>query len=125
LRDERSLARRFGRILFGTDRKTLRTLGISRWHKRCPGFAGFRIILRGLPGHGRNADEVITTRTLNFPAGKLFIALQVLLAFGTGKFEFVHGLDLDSPDDEQKPFAMQLWPGKSSHDIWSASSSAK
>jgi hypothetical protein len=40
----------------------------------------------------RNIDEVIAAGALDLPAGMLFVTRQVLLAMGTLKFEFAHGL---------------------------------
>jgi len=39
-----------------------------------------------------DVDEMIAAGTLNLPAGKLFVAGQVLAAMGALKFEFVHDL---------------------------------
>ena len=59
---------------------------------RVPGVAGFRLHV-GEPGARwgiGNADEMLAGRALNFAAGKLFIALEMLLALRAGKFELVH-----------------------------------
>ncbi len=67
----------------------LRRLG--RWHEGGPGFPGFRLIVHGLTRNGRDADKMVAGGTLNLSTGKLWVALQMLVALGAGKFELVHG----------------------------------
>jgi hypothetical protein len=58
---------------------------------RGPGLAMFRLYL--CEPHARrrirDADEVVTGRTLNLASGELSFALQRLIAVGTIEFEFV------------------------------------
>jgi hypothetical protein len=44
----------------------------------------------GLARNMRNVNQNLAARALDFPAGKLFVAQEVLLAMRTGKFEFAH-----------------------------------
>ena len=55
-----------------------------------PGLAGFGVVLGGSAGNRRNVDQMMAVGALNLAARCLFVALQVLLAVGTGKFEFTH-----------------------------------
>jgi hypothetical protein len=55
-----------------------------------PGLAGFRFVVGGLSGNGRDANKVIATRALNFPAGIGLIALQMLIAVRATEFEVTH-----------------------------------
>ena len=61
-----------------------------------PGLAVFRLDVGETGARWRigDADEDLTGRALNLPAGKLRLALQRLIAVGTVKFEFagVHKL---------------------------------
>jgi len=58
---------------------------------RRPGLAVFRLDLGEAGAGGRigDADEMITGRALNLPAGELRFALQRLITVGTIEFEIV------------------------------------
>src|SRR5262245_10153397 len=92
LNQESTLARWLLRLAF-LDRKALGRFAAAR-HEGRPGLAGFRAVLGGSARNGRNANEMMATRTLNFASRELFVALQVLLAFGAGELHFVHRIAL-------------------------------
>ena len=75
---------------FPIDPNPLRVLHVARRHKRGPGFPGFRFVIRRFPRHRRNTNQHVAFRTLNLPARKLLVALEVLFALRTGEFEFGH-----------------------------------
>jgi hypothetical protein len=56
-----------------------------------PSLAGFRLDVGEASARRRigDADEMIARRALNLPAGKLWFALQWLIAMRTVEFEFV------------------------------------
>src|SRR6266853_6855160 len=87
-----SLCRRFRRVLFRTDGQPLGRRHVAGRDEGSPGLARLRAILGGLSRDRRDPDKDMTGRALNFSAGKLLVTLQVLLAVGTGKFEFAHRL---------------------------------
>jgi len=57
-----------------------------------PGITGFGLVESRFPWDRRNVNEVVTGRTFDLSAGKLFVACQMLLAMGTFKSEFAHRL---------------------------------
>jgi hypothetical protein len=59
-------------------------------NKRRPGFTGLGLELDRLSRDRRDVDEMIASRALDFPARKLLITLQVLVAMGTGKLVLAH-----------------------------------
>ena len=59
-------------------------------NKRRPGFTGLGLELDRLSGDRRDMHEKIASRALDFPARKLLVTLQVLLAMGTGKLVLAH-----------------------------------
>jgi len=48
------------------------------------------MVVGGFSRNGRNANEMIAGRTLNLPSREILVAGQMLLAMGTGEFEFAH-----------------------------------
>jgi hypothetical protein len=56
-----------------------------------PSLTDFGLVIHGFARNRRNPDEMLAGRTLNFPAGKLLFALQMLLAMRAGELVRVHG----------------------------------
>ena len=67
-----------------------RWLYIRRRHVGRPSHARFRLVLGSLPWNVWNVNHVVATRTLDLPAGKLFVTRHALLAVRTFEFEFAH-----------------------------------
>jgi hypothetical protein len=76
----------FGRLRIAWLRRT-RNIGIPR-------VSGFhRFFTQGLlRRRERDGDEMLARGTLNLPSAQTFIALQVLVALGTGELELAHGM---------------------------------
>lgn len=60
-----------------------------------PRFSRLRFVVGGLPGNMGNVDQHFAARALDFAARVLFVTQEVLLAMGTGKFEFTHNIQLE------------------------------
>ena len=58
--------------------------------KRVPGFALLRLILRGLAGNGRDANENVAGGTFDLAAGVALLAFEMLPAVWALEFEFAH-----------------------------------
>src|SRR5665213_1592073 len=80
----------FGRRRVFLDGKIFGRRHVRRRHKRCPSLSRLRFVFHRPARDRRNADEMIAAGTLNFAAGKLLVALQMLLALRAGEFEFAH-----------------------------------
>ena len=63
---------------------------------RRPGHARLRLVIALLHDRrrGRDDDEMVAAGALDLSAGKLGVALDVLIAMRAGEFEFAH-----KPDD--------------------------
>jgi len=70
--------------------QALRLRRVPGRNKRGLGLARLGLVVRGLAGNMGNVNQHFAARTLDFPAGKLLVAQEVLFAMGTGKFEFAH-----------------------------------
>ena len=84
------LSRRSRPVGLATERDSLWRQQVPGGYKGGPSLAGLGVVLGGSAGDRRNADQVLAVSALNLAAGCLFVALQMLLAVGTGKFELVH-----------------------------------
>ena len=67
-------------------------LDLWRRHVRRPRHSRLRLVIALLDDRrrGRDDDEMVAARALDLSAGKLVVALDVLIAMRAGEFEFAH-----------------------------------